>query len=110
MGLKNTNYTVPTGDVLETAYAIFDSIQKVSLDEYKASFNVYRTREAYGAAAPYETKTIKFVWDRKQDLVAQAYAESKKTVIIKEVDPMSGITLEKEVDGIFTGWEDDIVE
>ena len=109
MGLKTTNYKVKTGDVLPSAYAIFSDIRKIGGNLYEATFSIYRDRDAFGKTAPYETKSIKFVWDRRQDLVSQAYFESKKII---ENTRMNEETGEEEVyftNGIFTGWIDDIV-
>lgn len=110
MGLRTTNYKVKTGDVLLEAYAIFSDIRKIGGSLYEATFSIYRERDAFGKTSPYETKTVKFVWDRKQDLVSQAYAESKKiknhTVLNPETNQEETVT----VNGVFTGWIDDIVK
>jgi len=109
MGLKTTNYKVKTGDILPEAYAIFSDIKKLGGSLYEATFSIYRERDAFTKTAPYETKTVKFVWDRKQDLVSQAYAESKKLVEKKEINHETGEEVIVKKDNVFTGWEDDIV-
>jgi hypothetical protein len=109
MGLKTTNYKVKTGDILPEAYAIFSDIKKLGNNYFEATFSIYRERDAFNKTAPYETKSVKFIWDRKKDLVAKAYEESKaikeQTVIDNETNEEKTI----EIKGVFFGWEDDIV-
>ncbi len=109
MGLKTTNYKVKTGDILPEAYAIFSDVRKIGGNIYEATFSIYRERGAFGKTAPYEKKSVKFTWDRKQDLVSQAYAESKKQIEVKEFNNETNEETIVIKDNVFTGWLDDII-
>ena len=109
MGLKTTNYKVKTGDILPTAYAIYTGIEQLADTLYEAKFGIYRERSAFKKTAPYEEKKIQFVWDRKQDLVSQAYEESKKVAYQTIINPETNKEEVIEIKKIFTGWDNDIV-
>jgi hypothetical protein len=110
MGLKTINYKVPTGDTLETAYAIFDDIEKIGKDKFRAYFKIYRERANIEEVVAYQTKRVEFVWDRQTDLVAMAYAESKKPKEVTRWNKESQKFEKIQMDNIFTGWEDDIIK
>lgn len=109
MGLKTTNYKVKTGDVLENAYAIFSDIKKIG-QTFEATFSIYRERSAFNKTAPYEEKKVRFIWDRKSDLVKTAYEKSKEPIKVERFDQEKNENITVVVNGIFTGWEDDISE
>ena len=109
MGLKTTNYKAPTGDVIETAYAIFDDIRKLSENRFRAFFKIYRDRDAANHVKAYDTKQIDFIWDRKQDLVSMAYAASKEPIPYEDWNDETQSYIVKYKDNIFTGWDNHIV-
>ena len=72
-------------------------------------FAVQTDREKALKKDPREVKSVTFVWDRKTDIAVQAYAEAKKTIKTLEYNKETRKDEIVEKDGIFTGWEDDMV-
>lgn len=112
MGLIKENYKTKQGKILTTAYAIYNHSRKIGVNNETriAYFNIYETRADYeNGDAPYETLENRFVWDRKKNLVEQAYEEAKKpikTTVYNQETGESEIVLK---DGLFTGWVNHIV-
>lgn len=100
MGLKNKNYKI-NGYEYPEVYAVFNgSIKKIGND-YVVGFNVHVTRELALNEQPLEVKNVRVTnWDRKSDIVACAYQKGKEQIKIGNWQPQNGV---------FTGWQDDIV-
>ena len=109
MGLKKTNYKIESlGITLPEAYAIIKNLT-INGESARADFVVQANRETANNLKPLEVKTLHFTVDRNTNPYQTAYVESKKQV---EETKWNKTTNEHEkvlVDGIFTGWQDDIL-
>lgn len=100
MGLKNKNYTI-NGYEYPEVYAVFNgNVRKLGV-EYIVGFNIHATRELALNEKPLEVKEVRLRdWDRNSDIVAYAYQKGKEQIKIGNWKPQ---------DGVFTGWQDDIL-
>lgn len=107
MGLKTKNYTINNYTYPEV-YAVFNGeIRRVGID-HEISFNIHASRELALSNKPLAVKKVRVKdWDRKTDIVALAYQVGKG----KPIETINPETQETETvyDGVFGGWEDDIV-
>lgn len=110
MGMKTTNYKVAKMNNfnLENAYAYIINCKSERNSGY-ADIGIFADREsAVNGAEPFEVKRVYFTVDREENDRITAYTESKKT---REIERYNPETKEKEtvtINGLFTGWEDDI--
>ena len=103
MGLKKANYEIKSlGITLPEAYAIIKDLT-INGESARADFAVQASRENASNLKPLEIKTLHFRVDRNTNPYETAYIESKKQV---EEETANGKVLK---DGVFTGWEDDII-
>ena len=109
MGLKTKNYKI-NGYEYPEVYAVFNGNIKKLGNDYQVSFNIHASRELALTNKPIEEKHIRFQWDRHSDIVQQAYAEGKKQKTVKKWNEETQQFEDALVDGMFTAWEDDIVE
>lgn len=109
MGLKAKNYKI-NGYEYPEVYAVFNGNIKKLGNDYQVSFNIHATRELALTNKPLEEKHIRVQWDRHSDIVQLAYAEGKKQVTVQKWNEEKRVFEETLADGIFTAWEDDIVE
>ena len=109
MGLKAKNYVI-NGYEYPEVYAVFNGNIKKLGNDYQVSFNIHATRELALTSKPLEEKHIRVQWDRHSDIVQMAYAEGKKQKIVQKWNDEKQDFEDALVDGIFTAWEDDIVE
>lgn len=109
MGLKTKNYVI-NGYEYPEVYAVFNGNIKKLGNDYQVSFNIHVTRELALTNKPIEEKHIRVQWDRHSDIVQAAYEEGKKQVPVKRWNDENQELEEVLADGVFTGWQDDIVE
>lgn len=108
MGLINKNYKI-NGYEYPTVYAVFNGEIKKLGNDLEVSFNIHGTRELALTEKPLEVKKVRLKdWDRKTDIVAYAYQKGKEKIPYETFDD-EGKSIVKEMDNVFTGWEDDIV-
>lgn len=110
MGLKKTNYEIKSlGITLPEAYAIVKNLT-INGESARADFAVQTSRESASNLKPLEIKTLHFKVDRNTNPYETAYIESKKQVVTEHTWNQETKTYDDViVDGIFTGWKDDIV-
>lgn len=107
MGLKTTNYVAKnTGEVYETAYAILSNLT-IKGENAEAIFSIHRDREKCFEFDPLETKRLFFTIDRNKNPYETAYQKAKEKVVQKVYNSNARLLETLEVDGLFTGWEDD---
>lgn len=110
MGLKTYNYEIKElGITIPTAYAV---IKKLIIDGKigTAHFAIQSDRDSATNKQPLEIKKFMFAVDRNTNPYETAYVESKKMVKGSEWNEQTQEYEIVEKDGIFTGWEDDIVK
>lgn len=91
MGFKKTNYEVKTlGITLPEAYAQITGITADSSGRCSVEFTIQKSREGISTMRPVATEYVSCIADKSEPLFAQAYAAAKE--------------------GIFFGWEDDIID
>ena len=91
MGLKTTNYNVPSlGVTLDAAYAIVSELYIDKQGNAKAVFEVQQSRENALGLLPIESVEVNFTADKTGEIYAQAYAAGKTQT--------------------FSAWTDDIIE
>ena len=108
MGLKRTNYEVKNmGVILPKAYAYIRDMD-IRGNKGEATIVVQACRETAICKKPFEERTIKFDVNREENPYITAYraAKTQKAVVYnKDTEKFE----EKQVEGVFHGWEDDIV-
>lgn len=108
MGLVKKNGTIK-GNTFNEIYAVFNGKIKRFGDELVVGFNINTSRELALKEA-LEVKEVRVRdWDRKTDLVAYSYQKSKEKLSFETYDE-KGEKKIVEIDNIFTGWQDDIIE
>ena len=91
MGLKTTNYSVPSlGVTIDAAYALISDLYVDKQGNGKAVFEIQQSRENALGLAPLESIEVNFTVDKTGVIYEQAYAAGKAQK--------------------FTGWQDDIVD
>ena len=91
MGLKTTNYTVPSlGVTLDAAYALISDLYIDKQGNAKAIFEIQQSRENALGLAPLESVEVNFNADKTGKVFEQAYTVGKTQK--------------------FTGWQDDVVQ
>jgi hypothetical protein len=109
MGLKNTNYKI-NGYEYPEVYAVFNGEIRKLGNDYVVAFNVHGTRELALKEQPLEVKKVRLTdWDRKSDIVAYAYQKGKELVETIDYDYENGKEKTVMRNGVFTGWQDDIL-
>ena len=109
MGLVKNNHEVKgLGITLPTAYAYLKNL-KIDGETAIAEFYIQASRENAKNLEPLEKKTLRFKVDRNKNPYETAYIESKKQVEKEQPNSVTGEVEKVLIDGIFTGWVDDIV-
>ena len=91
MGLKTTNYSVPSlGVTLDAAYALISDLYVDKQGNGKAVFEIQQSRENAIGLSPLESIDVNFTADKTGAIYTQAYAAGKTQK--------------------FAGWQDDIVD
>ena len=91
MGLKTTNYSVPSlGVTLDAAYALISDLYVDKQGNAKAVFEIQQSRENALGLAPLDSVEVNFTADKTGLIYEQAYAAGKAQK--------------------FTDWQDDIVD
>ena len=89
MGLKTTNYSVPSlGVTLDAAYALISDLYVDKQGNGKAVFEIQQSRENALGLAPLESVEVNFTADKTGAIYDQAYTAGKAQK--------------------FNGWQDDI--
>ena len=108
MGLKNTNYNI-NGYNYPEVYAVFNGEIRKLGNEYEVYFNIHASRELALSNKPLAVKKVRIKdWDRKTDIVAYAYQVGKGKPI-ETINPETQLP-EIVYDGVFGGWQDDIIK
>jgi hypothetical protein len=106
MGLVKKNGTIK-GNTFNEIYDVFNGKIKRFGDELVVSFNINTSRELALKEA-LEVKEVRVRdWNRKTDLVAYAYKKGKEKISYETYDETGNLII-KEMDNVFTGWDDDI--
>ena len=91
MGLKTTNYNVPSlGVTIDAAYALISDLYVDKQGNGKAIFEIQQSRENALGLAPLESVEVNFTADKTGTIYTQAYAAGKAQK--------------------FKGWQDDIAD
>ena len=109
MGLKTNNYKVEKLDItLPVAYAIIKDFD-IKGEKATATFVIQSSRENALEKQPIEIKKFSFKVNRNENPYETAYKLVKTQVkyVYKDWD---GTEKEKITNGIFYGWQDDIIE
>lgn len=108
MGLKTTNYKVEKlGVTLPNAYAMIKDLD-IKGENATAIFTIQTSREHAVGKQPIDTKKFTFKVRRNENPYETAYKLVKAQVKYAYKD-WDGTPKEKITNGIFYGWEDDIV-
>ena len=103
--LKTNNYLDKrTGLTLSVV-----ALAQVDTERGKADFHIGISREAIEKGNIIETRTMYLKFDRNVNPYEYAYTKAKEQREMPYFNPTTKKQERKLVDGIFTGWEDDIV-
>ena len=108
MGLKTTNYKVEKlGVTLPNAYAVIKNLD-IKGETAIATFAIQTSRDNAMGKSPIDKKKFSFRVNRNENPYETAYKLVKMQVkyVYKSWD---GTKKEQVTNGIFYGWEDDIV-